>query len=109
MGVHVLGQHIMTELCHSYGHRNLPLSATRRYQWEEVRAMCKRVSPPFWLRVEGRLIPIQNEGELRMACKVSAAYHDWVAYNALEDDGFSEDMAEREARIAAEMEEPDDC
>lgn len=98
----------MTELCYSHGHIPLSLSATRHYEWEQVRAMCKRVSPPFSLRVEGCLIPLQNETELRLACKVSAAYHSWLAYNAPIDDGFSKDMQEREALIAAEMEQPDD-
>jgi hypothetical protein len=40
---------------------------------------------------------------LQLACKVSAAYHDWVAYNAPEDDGFHEDMEEREQKIAQEI------
>lgn len=58
---------------------------------------------PFWLRVEGTLIPVENEAALELACKVSAAYHDWVAYNVPEDDGFQEDMEEREQKIAYEL------
>jgi hypothetical protein len=37
---------------------------------------------------------------------VSAAYHDWLAYNAPEDDGFGRDMLERELRIEGHMLEP---
>ena len=70
--------------------------------------MCKRVSGPYWMRVEGKLIPLQNESNLQLACRANSAYHDWVAYNVPEDDGFCEDMAEREQRIAAEMAEPAD-
>ena len=68
--------------------------------------MCKRVLGPFWLRVEGRLIQVHGEACLRLACEVSAAYHDWLAYNVPEEDGFIEDMAEREAKIQRHMEEP---
>ena len=94
------------ELCHSWDKRPIELSATRRYTAEEIRAKCKRVSPPFWLRVEGKLIQVHGEECLRLACQVSAAYHDWLAYNAPEDDGFAEDMAEREVKIQEHMEEP---
>ena len=55
------------------------------------------------MRVEGKLIPLEGEMALQLACKVSAAYHDWVAYNAPEDDGFHEDMEEREQKIAQEI------
>jgi hypothetical protein len=41
-----------------------------------------------------------------VVCQVSAAYHDWLAYNAPEDDGFAEDMAKREVKIQEHMEEP---
>ena len=94
------------ELCHGAWHQPVRLSSTRRYTPEEVRAKCKRVLGPFWLRVESKLIPVHGEACLRLACEVSAAYHDWVAYNALEDDGFCADMAKREAQIQAHMEEP---
>jgi hypothetical protein len=94
------------ELCHSWPNRRLPLSSTRRYTPDEVRLMCKRVSPPFWLRVEGRVIPVVGEACLQLACHVSSAYHDWVAYNAPEDDGFAQDMAEREERVRQHMLEP---
>lgn len=94
------------ELCHSWAHLPIRLSATRRYQPWEIREKCKRVTPPFFLRVEGRLIPVFGEPCLQLACHVSAAYHDWLAYNALGDDGFAADMAERERKIHAHMEEP---
>lgn len=94
------------ELCHSWSARRVRMSSTRRYKPEEVRHMCKRVSGPFWLRVEGALIQVRGEACLELACAVSSAYHDWVAYNAPEDDGFAEDMAEREERVQRHMEEP---
>ncbi len=86
------------ELCHSYQHRPIPLRSTRRYSDDEIRILCNRVTGPFWLWVEGKLIPLEGEMALQLACKVSAAYHDWVAYNAPEDDGFQEDMEEREKK-----------
>lgn len=93
------------DLCHSYQHRVMPLRATRKYDWTEVRSMCQRVTGPFWLRVEGQLIPIQGEESLDLACQVSAAYHDWVAYNAPDHDeeGLPEDTQQPEtADIACE-------
>jgi hypothetical protein len=93
----------MTELCHGWSHRTIPLSSTRKYTPEQLRGMCKRVSGPFWLRVENKLIPLCGEECLQLACKVSSAYHDWVSYDAPEEDGFAQDMEEREARISAWM------
>jgi hypothetical protein len=69
--------------------------------------MCRRRSGPFWLRVENKLVPIVNEDCLNFACEVSAAYHDWVSYNAPEDDGFVQDMAQREERVMQHLMEPD--
>jgi hypothetical protein len=94
------------ELCHGQWAQPVRLSSTRRYTPQEIRGMCKRVLGPFWLRVEGKLIQVHGEECMRLACEVSAAYHDWVAYNVPEDDGFCEDMAERERRVQARMEEP---
>jgi hypothetical protein len=94
------------ELCHSWWALPVRLSSTRRYSPYEVRELCKKVTGPFWLRVEGKLIQVHGEECLRLACQVSAAYHDWLAYNAPEDDGFAEDMAEREVKIQEHMEEP---
>lgn len=64
---------------------------------------CNRLGGPFWIRVEGTLIPLEGEDALRVGCQVCAAYHDWVAYNAPYDDGFNEDMKEREQRIRSEL------
>lgn len=96
------------ELCHSWNKWPIELSATRRYTAEEIRAKCKRVSPPFWLRVEGKLIQVHGEECLALACEVSAAYHDWLAYNAMEDDGFARDMAAREERVRQHMTDNED-
>ena len=71
-----------------------------------IRALCKQVLPPFWLHVEGKHIPVVGEPCLQLACQVSAAYHDWLAYNVPEDDGFGRDMLEREQRIEGHMLEP---
>jgi hypothetical protein len=95
----------MIELCHGWGHTPLRMSATRKYDPHQVRELCRRVCGPFWLRVESKLIPVDDEECLRLACQVSSAYHDWLAYNAPDDDGFSEDFAEREASIITRMEE----
>lgn len=94
------------ELCHSWQARPIRMSSTRRYSPQEVRGMCQRVTGPFWLRVEGKLIQVHGEACLRLACEVSAAYHDWVAFNVPEKDGFTEDMAEREAKIQQHMDDP---
>lgn len=85
------------ELCHGYQHIKMQLSATRKYDWTEIKDMCSRVTGPFWLHVEGTLVPIKGNEILDFACQVSAAYHDYIAYNAPYDDGFSADMREREA------------
>lgn len=50
----------MMELCHSWDKRPIRLSATRRYTAEEMREKCKRVTPPFWLRVEDKLIQVHQ-------------------------------------------------
>lgn len=91
------------EICHTRTRTPVRLSATRRYTWDEVRAKCKQ--GPFSLKVEGKLIPILDESALLMACQASAAYHDWVAYNVPEEDGFSEEMAGIEDKILSEMED----
>ena len=83
-------------ICHGWMHRRMPLSATRKYSQEEMLAMCKRLSPPFWLDVENTFVPVRNRQELEFACHVSSAYHNSIAYNAVEDDGFAHDMQQRE-------------
>jgi hypothetical protein len=81
------------DLCYSRQHIAIPLSATRRYTWERIRDLCKRRGGPFWLRVEGTLVALESEEALRTGCKVCAAYHDWLAYNAPCSDGFDEDVS----------------
>lgn len=95
------------ELYSGWSKKPIQLSSTQRYHPEQILAKCKRRQGPFWLRVEGTLIPVVGESCLQFACEVSAAYHDWVAYNTLEDDGFMEDMAEREQRIFERLAEAD--
>ena len=95
------------DLWHTWSRIPFNLSATRKYSADEIWEMCKRKTGPFWLRVDNKLIPVSKEACLFFACQVSSAYHDWVAYNAPEDDGFAQDMAEREERIRLHMLEPD--
>jgi len=96
------------ELVCGWAKQPIRLSATQRYHPGQLLAKCKRRVGPYWLRVEGcRLVPIPNEACLLFACQVSAAYHDCVAYNAPEDDGFAADMAAREQRIQQELDEED--
>lgn len=80
------------DLCHGHYHLPLLLSATKKYRWEQIKDMCKRVLGPYWLRVEGTLIPLPNEEALELGCKVSSAYHDWVSYNAQYADEADEDV-----------------
>jgi hypothetical protein len=94
------------ELCFSRNYIPIPLSATKRYTPEQIREACRRKTGPFYLVVDGKRIEIKGEDCLMLACQVSCAYHDWIAYNAPLDDGFEEDMAMREAIIAAELEDP---
>ena len=94
------------ELCHGWGHIPFRFPVSSRVTPEQIREQCTRVMSPFWLRVEQTLIPVVGEECLWLACQVSAAYHDWIAYNAPEDDGFEADMEARESRVALHMEEP---
>lgn len=93
------------EICHAITRAPVYLSATHRYTWDEVRAKCKRSQGPFSLKVEGKFIPILDESALLIACQACAAYHDWVAYNAPEDDGFKDEMAEIEHKILLDMDD----
>jgi hypothetical protein len=69
-------------------------------------ARCMKKPPPFWISVEGVMIPVEGTDCLQLACHICAAYHAWVAYNAPEDDGFTADMEDREAKIQQHMDEP---
>ena len=94
------------ELCYSWDKRPIRLSSNKRYTPEEIRDLCVRVSPPFWLSVEQVMIPVAGEDCLWLACQTAAAYHGWIAYNAPEEDGFAEDMKRREMLVQQHMEEP---
>lgn len=91
-------------LCHGWAKHPIRLSATRKYSDLEIREICRRHTGPFWLSVEDTPIRLREEICLHLACQVSAAYHNWVAYNAPEDDGFAADMLERERVVQARME-----
>jgi len=95
------------EICHGLERRRLPLSATRRYHPEQIRALCRTVSPPFYVSVEGTMIALHGEECLDLACHMSSAYHNWLAYSAPEDDGFEADMELREELLGTgESDEP---
>lgn len=81
------------------------LYSTRRYMPEEIRDMCRRINPPLWLNVGDGFIPLDNEQSVLFACQVCAHHHNSISYNVPPDDGFSRDMAEREARMQEHMEE----
>jgi len=79
------------------------LSATRRYEPEEILSMCRRIHPPLWLNVYDGYILIDDEQSLLFACQVCAHYHNGISHNVPPDDGFSRDMAEREALLQEHM------
>lgn len=91
------------ELCFGWSHERVPLSATRHYNPEEIRALCKRRSRPFWLSVEGKMVQVQGKECLEMACNIASVYHNQIAYNAQSDDGFCEEMAEVERAVQTRM------
>lgn len=93
------------EVCFGWSQTPIRLSSTRKYCGDEILARCKRQQGPFWLCVENTPVPVRGDMCLQFACEVSAAYHNGLAHNALFDDGFCEDMAERERRIQAHMDE----
>lgn len=94
------------DLCYGGKHVPILLSATRKYTPEEIREICRRVTGPFCLVIQSTPITIYGEDCLMMACHVCAAYHNWLAYNAPEDDGFQQDMEAREAEMQARWNEP---
>jgi hypothetical protein len=94
------------EICHSKDRIPIRLSATKRYTHEQIRDMCNRLTGPFFLKVEGTCIAVWGEECMTLACQVCSAYHDWLAYNVPDDDGFEADMQAREDFIKARWEEP---
>lgn len=109
------------KLCFGWQRRPVRLSATAHIIPEALLAGLSRyVGPPesrlrgvrpVWLDVEGTHILIPP-GAFWFACQAAAAYHNAVAYNVPEDDGFEADMRQREAyiqsRIDAEPSESSD-
>lgn len=88
----------MIEIAHGIPRRVIPLSATRKYLPEQVMALCRRCSPPYYISVENTLIKLDTPDCLELACHVASAYHNGIASNAPDYDGFSEEMEELEAR-----------
>lgn len=96
---HNLGKS-MVDILHGLPRRRIPLRATRKYLPEEIMALCKGSSPPYYITVQNTDILVKGDDCLTLACQISAAYHNWVAYNAPEDDGFALEMEELETRHA---------
>jgi len=73
-------------ICHGISRRPIPLHSTRKYIPEEIFQLCKGSSPPYYIRVENTDIPINTEDAFSLACEITSAYHNWVAYNAPDND-----------------------
>jgi hypothetical protein len=94
---------VCMKILNRWSQRVVNLSATRRYEPEEVRDLCRRILPPFWLNIGNDFISLPDEASISLACQVCASYHNDLAVNVPPDDGFSRDMEEREARVQAHM------
>jgi hypothetical protein len=86
----------MVDICHGLPRRRIPLQATRKYMPEEIMAMCRGASPPYYILVQNTMIPIKENSCLALACEISSAYHNWVAYNAPDNDGSMTDTEDAE-------------
>ena len=91
-------------LSHTWGRRPVRLSSTRHYYPEEVNAVRRRHTPPYWLTVEGEHIPLEGEGQVNLACQAVSAYHNYVAYNVPPDDGFTQEMKALDRECQEHME-----
>lgn len=89
----------MIEIGHGLPRRVIPLSATRKYFPEQVMELCRRSSPPYYIIVENTFIPLNGPECLELACNITSAYHNGIASNAPEDDGFTEEIQRIEAEI----------
>ena len=89
----------MIEIAHGGPRRPIPLSATRKYFPEHIMDLCRRSTPPYYITVENTTILVNGPDCLELACTIAAAYHNGIAYNAPEDDGFTEEMDKIEAEI----------
>lgn len=94
----------MIRLFYGPAGRLMPLSATRRYLPDELWSIASAARYPHFLRVDDTRIMLPTPQALWIGCQVTAAYHNYVAYNAPPPDGFAEDMQEREDRARAHME-----
>ena len=92
------------QLLHHWCHRIVTLSGTRRYLPEELEAMCRRLSPPFWIRVEGTIIRIRDQSQMSLAYQLCAAYHNGIVQNVPHDDGAEKETEEMERRAQQHME-----
>jgi hypothetical protein len=84
------------------------LTATRHYQAEELYARLASIlarDQVAWLQVENETL-LLGDGDLPLAARVSASYHNQICYNAPEPDGWQEETeameAEAQERLAAE-------
>ena len=84
-----------------FGHRPRPLhmTATRQYTPEELHVRLVTVrswDQQAWLQVENEKL-LLTEGDLSLAARVSASYHNQLCYNAPDDDGWNAETAAMEA------------
>jgi hypothetical protein len=84
------------------------MSATRLYHPEQVWQVVHRLhrnGTPLFLQVENHRIPLCAR-DLPLATSVAVSYHNQLAYNAPEPDGWAEETAHMEAMAVRHMEAP---
>ena len=85
-----------------FGHRGRPLhlTATRHYQPEELHARLAGIlarDQIAWLQVENETLQL-SDGDLPLAARVAASYHNQICYNAAPDDGWHDETRAMEAQ-----------
>jgi hypothetical protein len=94
----------MIDLRYGWNHIPIRLSVTRRYLAEEVFARVNTRTGPIWLYVDGQRIALPTRDAVWVGCQAVGAYHNYIAHNAPQPDGFAQEMAAAEARARAHME-----
>lgn len=95
----------MVSLCHGWGKIPFKLFSTSRYMAEEIYNMTNTRLSPFWLKVEEVYIPVEGTESLWLACQASSAYHNAIAYNAVDNTSFTSEMKEIEENVRVHMNE----
>lgn len=76
---------------------------------EEVYQRVKTMAKPFWLHVDGKHYKLDTDDQLRLACMITADYHNVTYYTGVKDDGWEEDTLLSEQKAQAFMDEPSDA